>query len=133
MFINIIVNVALLSLAVFSKQWRPAIRQLYLYSALFIRWFAFSLSGKRVNIIFTDNKHKHRNWWRKRMVGFTWKLTTKCWKSQERIILVACLGRTPLFCFFLFPKRSSSSSPEPPLVAESEPAIQHRYKILKEI
>lgn len=33
-----------------------------------------------------------------------------CWKSQERIMLVACFGSTPRFCFFLQPRRSSSSS-----------------------
>lgn len=128
MFINIIVNVALLSMQSLVNN---GARQFV--SCTCTLMFAFSLSRERVNIIFTDNKHNQRNWWRKRMVGFTWKLTTKCWKSQERIILVACLGRTPLFCFFLFPKRSSSSSPEPPLVAESEPASQHHYKILKEM
>lgn len=44
-------------------------------------------------------------------------LTTKCWNSQDRITLVACLGKTPRFCFLLptRPVKSlSQSSAEPP-------------------
>lgn len=50
-------------------------------------------------------------------------LTTKCWKSHDRITLVACFGRTPRFCFRLLEcvpelarlvKSLSQSSAEPP-------------------
>lgn len=47
-------------------------------------------------------------------------LTTRCWNSHDRIIDVACLGRTPRFCFLPRPRKSSSSSPEPGDVGDGD-------------
>lgn len=47
-------------------------------------------------------------------------LTTRCWNSQDRMTLVACLGRTPRFCFFLLLRKSSSSSIDPGVVGAGD-------------
>lgn len=43
------------------------------------------------------------------------KLTTMCWKSHDRIIEVACLGKIPLFCDFFVPFVEASSLKSPSL------------------
>lgn len=57
--------------------------------------------------------------------------TTKCWNSHDRITLVACFGRTPLFCFLLLlPRKSSSSSIEPGVVGDGESWPESRRRII---
>lgn len=58
-------------------------------------------------------------------------LTTRCWNSQDRMTLVACLGRTPRFCFFLLLRKSSSSSIDPGVVGagDSWPATSIKQKL----
>lgn len=58
-------------------------------------------------------------------------LTTRCWNSHDRMTLVACLGRTPRFCFFLLLRKSSSSSIDPGVVGagDSWPATNIMQKL----